>query len=141
MAAGMELGRIIQTKEDIEGIKDVAERQFAALLLPHPHLRLIYEPRVFERIVFEDGKEKKEATVPDFLVVNRQSGSETYVEITKAKHRHGDPKKKQRQIMEDAAPDVRYVVLYSKHLKNMQRRNPGTNFFDDKKTNGHQKAA
>lgn len=135
MANGIERGITIQTENDVrENLRGTTERGFALFLLQvktrNPLLEIRYEPQLFEHIT-EDGK--PEGTLPDFFVRNTAIpfSRGTYIEITSASANgrvkkngdqdQGDPKEKQKRVMQQVAPDKHYVVLYREDLEKMQR--------------------
>jgi hypothetical protein len=87
------------------------ERDFAAALLANvKEYQIFPEPQRFDA-VRPDGTIR--STIPDFLIRDPETGREAYVEITEQqKTRKLDPKRRQRRIMEQAAPDKLYIVLY-----------------------------
>jgi len=89
-----------------------------------PDANISYEAKSFTAII--DGKE--ETTVPDFEVV-RRDGKTIFIEITKDSRNGADPKEREKRIMEQAASDVIYIVLYNNDLKKIQREHPGFEFF------------
>lgn len=116
----------IRSKEDVAEINGVAEQQFALLLLDHPNLSIVYEPRLFEHT---NGDGRLEGTLPDFYVYNKKSKRGTYVEITNAEYTDGkDPKEKQRRVMQAVAQKDRYTVLYGQNLRKIQRAHPQYKF-------------
>jgi hypothetical protein len=120
---GFEGLKLIRSEDDIGRIRYPSEQEFARLLLrKNPHLIIIYEPQRFE-YTSKDGQTK--ATLPDFLIINpRNSNTRVYVEITCSRRgTQSDVKERQKMVMQKAAPDVRYIVLYREHLMNMQRKN------------------
>ena len=120
-------GTPIKTTEEARHIKGHhAEKIFATLLLLAPNLEIIYEPTRFEH---QNGGVVPDATVPDFRVTNLQTGIETFIEITRSFRNGNDPKKRQKRIMREAAPDTRYIVFYGEKLRALQDRRPEFNFF------------
>ena len=117
----------------------VTEWEFAqSILRRNPNLIVISHPETFS---FTDRSGEHRETTPDFLIVNpNNSAANVYVEITlfekdklpqnSKKNRKKislaskdgfDTKARQREVMSNAAPDDRYVVLYADNLRNMQR--------------------
>ena len=122
--------RIIKSEKDIVFIKNKSERAFAVLILERdPNLLVVYEPIMFET---EDPQGRTRGTLPDFYVVHPDHPSRgIFVEITttlKKEERIQDPKGRQRWVMQKAAPDERYVVLYGENLQNMQMKHRHLDF-------------
>jgi len=118
---------------DITEINGVAEQQFFLLLkqkLPSD-TQIIYEDRFFAQ-QNNDGKEK--GTIPDFHII-KPDGKEFFIEITTQSLRNNgdDPKKKQKEIMNETFPVKKYTVLYREHLENIQKHNPEFSFLNGKK--------
>lgn len=128
-------------EEDIQHISNTAERGLASLLLTKD-LLVWHEPNLFEARDHE-GKIRG-ATLPDIVIFNPRQRRLTVIEVTtsrcdiKPKKERSeeidprDPKVRQRHVMKNAAPDVRFVVLYKTHLENIQRAT-GSILFERKK--------
>ena len=125
----------IETEKDLAEIRHPSEQEFARFLLQKsPHLIITYEP--MEVSYFDErGIERK--TIPDFTVENPHSPNgrdrTTYVEITLAAFNGKDPKGKQKEVMRNAAPNARYIVLYEQNLRAIQRANPNFNPYEARK--------
>jgi hypothetical protein len=129
----IELGGIaIKTVGDIARLKNQhennaaplqAEREFARLLLEKTSLDVTYEPTMFN-FMGEDGIER--GTLPDFRVVNLQTGVTTYIEITTSPN----GKNRQKMVMQGAAPDIHYVVFHRDKLEAIEQKFPDYHFFN-----------
>lgn len=115
-------GVLIRTHEDIEGIKKphVSEREFARLLLDKTNLEISYESTRFEYL---NGGISPLVTVPDFKVVNLETGVETFIEITTSTNGKG----RQKSAMKGAAPETHYVVFHRDKLQAIQEKFPEYN--------------
>ena len=123
-------GLRIQSIDDIQRIRqsNLAEREFARLLIDNTNLEVEYEPVSF---VFVDSDGNSQVTVPDFRVTNPQTGAVNYIEITTS--RNG--KHRQRRVMENAGPQGRYKVFYREKLEAIQARFPTYNLVPNIETN------
>lgn len=103
------------------------ERGFAQHLLQMvPDVVITYEAVLFEG-VGTDGIQR--CTIPDFQL-DFPTGRRVYVEITRrdlsaevtvdGSAKTIDPKERQKEAMQAAAPDTRYVVLYGETLRRIE---------------------
>ncbi len=118
----------IRPRREITSIQDIAE------YIPHPieqqiarhflnkfsNARITYEPAEFSA----DIEGKTRSTIPDFQIDYLNTGRSVYVEITAAKRTEGDPKARQKKVMRQAAPDIKYIVLYRDCLERIQNKYP-----------------
>lgn len=125
-------GRAIKCPEDLAHIKssddgskadNPAEREFARLLLDKTSLDITHEPTLF---YYHDEEGVLRGTLPDFRVVNPNTGVETYIEITTSSNGKG----RQQQVMQRLAPDVHYVVFRREKLEAIQQKFPEYHFFN-----------
>lgn len=91
------------------------EREFARLLLDKTQLKITYEATRFSHV---DEEGRKFVTVPDFRVVNPNTGVETFIELTNSINGKG----KQKRVMQGAAPETHYVVFYRDKLNDIQNK-------------------
>lgn len=106
-----------------------SEQQFFLLLHKRlPRAKIVYERSVF-KIIHDDGK--SDETLPDFFLEPSRV-KRTIIEITLAPlNGNGkDPKKRQKEIMENFSEDTKFVVLYREHLLNIRKHNPEFDFFN-----------
>lgn len=118
----------IRTEHDTLSIRGRTERLFAMLIVGKG-MTIIYEPKMFTAHI-DNGNKK--GTLPDFYIENPNNphAGGIYVEITTSPNNGTDPKARQREVMQKAAPGERYVVLYDSHLQSIQKAHPGVNFFE-----------
>lgn len=104
----------------IGGMDNVAEQQFALLMQDKfPGLTFVYQPTVFTWKDIDNGTMR--STIPDFLFINPNNGSLTFIEITMHSKNGVDPKIEQKEVMLNGNPNIRYVVLYLENLLNIQK--------------------
>lgn len=116
---------------NVAAIRGVAEQQIF-LFLKHifPHgTQIEYEPLSFG---IRDDKGVKHTTIPDFRII-KPGGEEVFLEITTQSRNGTDPKAKQKSIMQQAAPEIRYKVWYRETLKNIEKRHPNVSIFGAKR--------
>ncbi len=122
------LSRPINSTADVfRKIVYPSEQQIALHFLRRlPNIRLTYEPGEFHATE-ADGTIR--TTIPDFLIEYLNTGKKVYVEITAKKHGVNDPKERQKWVMEHAAPNDNYVVLYRSSLERIQAKYPEVHIF------------
>lgn len=99
----------------------VSEQQFA-LLMRHKFprlLTLVYQPTTFTWENPVTGTTR--STKPNFLFINPNNGSLTFIEITMHSKNGDDPKIEQKEVMLNGNSNIRYVVPYQENLLNIQK--------------------
>ncbi len=114
---------LIKSSDDVPKIDNPAEREFARLLLDKTSLEITHEPTLF---YYHDDEGILRGTLPDFRVVNPDTGAATYIEITTSSNGKG----RQQSIMQRLAPDVHYVVFKREKLEAIQNKFPEYHFFN-----------
>ncbi len=73
---------------------------------------------------------KRKTTKPDFYV-KTPNGHGLFIEVTTSKRRKGkrDPKKWQKRIVRNGAPEIKFYVYYRDNLKTIQKYHPDLEFF------------
>ncbi len=113
----------IKSSDDGAKVDNPAEREFARLLLDKTSLEITHEPTFF---YYHDDEGILRGTLPDFRVVNPDTGVQTYIEITTSSNGKG----RQQSIMQRLAPDVHYVVFRREKLEAIQQKFPEYHFFN-----------
>jgi len=91
-----------------------------------PGATIVHEPTLFK---VQSNPYKVSGTIPDFLIT-RPDGRRIFVEITISPNNgDGELKKRQKKIIEQLAPDAKYVVLSRENLLAIQKRHPEAQFF------------
>lgn len=150
---------LISSHLELPLIVDTTAREVARFFLSHNngHQRFVVQPEP-DKFEWRVDANTTRSTGPDLKVVDLQYGKEMYLETTTGEihaqllrtrvareDESGnsifedreeqvivDPKARQKEVMKNAAPDVKYVVWYRSTLLAVQEANPGYNFF-----NGH----
>lgn len=135
MVSKESLAQLFQGKiTPIDKIGHVHEQQFALFMQEKfPGLTLVHQPTVF---TWKDPTGKIRSTRPDFLFINPNHGSMTFIEITMHSKNGTDPKREQKEVMSNGHPNIKYVVLYRENLEKIQKKNPRLHFFNGKKVRG-----